>query len=117
MGKLTTHVLDISAGIPAAGLTIELRRETEGGALVLTTAVTGADGRCTAPLLDGEAFAAGRYSLTFQVAGYFRARGLSLPEPPFIDRAVVHFGIAQPGQHYHVPLLVSPWSYSVYRGG
>jgi 5-hydroxyisourate hydrolase len=117
MGKLTTHVLDISAGTPAAGISIELRRERQGPAELLATVVTGSDGRCAAPLLEGDAFARGRYSLTFRVADYFRARGVSLPDPPFIDCAVIHFGIAQPGQHYHVPLLVSPWSYSVYRGG
>ena len=117
MGKLTTHVLDISAGIPAAGLSIELRREDAGAVALLAIVATGGDGRCAAPLLEGDAFTAGRYSLTFQVAAYFRARGVALPDPPFIDRAVIHFGIAHSNQHYHVPLLVSPWSYSVYRGG
>ena len=117
MGKLTTHVLDISAGVPAGGISIELRREDAGPARLLTSVVTGPDGRCAAPLLEGEALVAGRYSLTFGVADYFRARGVALADPPFIERAVIHVGIAAPGQHYHVPLLVSPWSYSVYRGG
>lgn len=117
MGKLTTHVLDISAGIPAGGIAIELRREEGGPAPLLASVVTGPDGRCAAPLLEGAAFTAGRYSLSFAVADYFRARGVELPDPPFLERAVIYFGIAAPGQHYHVPLLVAPWSYSVYRGG
>ena len=77
---------------------------------------TNADGRCTAPLLQGAAFAIGRYSLTFHVAAYFRALGRELAEPPFLDEVVIAFGIADPQQDYHVPLLVSPWSYSTYRG-
>ena len=78
---------------------------------------TGTDGRCAAPLVAGEAFRAGRYSLTFFVADYFRSRGLALPAPAFIEDAVIRIGVAHPNEHYHVPLLVSPWSYSVYRGG
>lgn len=117
MGKLTTHVLDISAGIPAAGIRIEVHRDGAGGPKLLLAVVTGTDGRCAAPLLEGGALCAGRYALTFHVADYFRARGVKLPEPAFIDRALVQIGIADPDQHYHVPLLVAPWSYSVYRGG
>jgi 5-hydroxyisourate hydrolase len=120
MGRLTTHVLNVAAGIPAAGMRIELRA---GAALpgtpglpLLGTAQTNADGRCNAPLLEGAAFTIGRYSLTFQVAAYFRALGQELPEPPFLDEVVIAFGIADPHQNYHVPLLVSPWSYSTYRG-
>ena len=117
MGKLTTHVLDISAGIPAAGLAIELHRADAPEGPALVSAVTGPDGRCPSPLLEGVAFAAGRYRLTYRLAAYFRARNVALPDPPFIEDAVIHLGIAEPGQHYHVPLLVTPWSYSVYRGG
>jgi 5-hydroxyisourate hydrolase len=78
---------------------------------------TGRDGRCHAPLLAGDEFRPGRYALTFHVAEYFRGRAVVLPDPPFLEEVVVRIGIAQADQHYHVPLLVSPWSYSVYRGG
>ncbi len=114
MGHLTTHVLDISAGLPAAGVRIVVAAEPPAP---LGTAVTGPDGRLAAPLLAGAAFRAGRYVLTFHLADYFRARGLVLPEPAFLEEAVIHVGIADPDQHYHVPLLIAPWSYSVYRGG
>jgi 5-hydroxyisourate hydrolase len=117
MGQLTTHVLDISAGLPAAGVRIEVHELTAVSARLLASMSTGNDGRCPAPLLAGTAFRAGRYSVTFYVAEYFRARGVTLPMPAFIEDAVIRIGIAHPEQHYHVPLLVSPWSYSVYRGG
>jgi 5-hydroxyisourate hydrolase len=94
---------------------VELRC-LSGPALPPRAALTDADGRCGAPLLEGAAFASGRYSLTFQVAAYFRSLGVALPEPPFLDEVVIAFGIADAGQNYHVPLLVSPWSYSTYRG-
>ena len=121
MGKLTTHVLNVAAGIPAAGMRIELRAAaaTSGAVAALPpigTAQTNADGRCPAPLLEGAAFRIGRYTLTFHVAAYFRALGHALPEPAFLDEVVIAFGIADPNRHYHVPLLVSPWSYSTYRG-
>ena len=115
MGQLTTHVLDTSDGIPAAGVRIELRF-ADGDAPLLVTA-TGKDGRCAAPLLAGADFRSGRYVLTYHVAEYFRSRGIVLPDPAFIDRAVIHVGIADSDQHYHVPLIIAPWSYSVYRGG
>ena len=117
MGKLTTHVLDISAGLPAAGVRIDLHREGSGAPTLLLSVTTGADGRSAVPLLAGDEFSAGRYTLTYHVAEYFRSRGETLPDPAFIDRAIVQIGIAHADQHYHVPLLVSPWSYSVYRGG
>jgi 5-hydroxyisourate hydrolase len=117
MGQLTTHVLDISAGLPAAGVQIELHELTVASRLLLASVATGPDGRCPAPLLAGSDFHAGRYALTFHIAAYFRARGVALAAPPFIEHAVINIGIAQPDQHYHVPLLISPWSYSVYRGG
>ena len=116
MGHLTTHVLDTSIGRPASGIRIEVRELSEQHAL-LGSLVTGLDGRCATPLLAGAAFRAGRYALIFYVADYFRARGIELPNPAFIEEAVVHIGIAEADQHYHVPLLVSPWSYCVYRGG
>jgi 5-hydroxyisourate hydrolase len=116
MGKLTTHVLNIASGIPAAGMRIELRRTEAGTSTFIGAAQTNADGRCPAPLLDGASFKSGKYSLTFHVADYFRSLSMSLAEPPFLDAVVVDFGIADPAQNYHVPLLVSPWSYSTYRG-
>ncbi|MET0497612.1 MAG: hydroxyisourate hydrolase [Steroidobacteraceae bacterium] len=116
MGKLTTHVLDVSNGIPAAGVRIELHA-LSGQPQFLLEVTTGPDGRCASPLMDGAGFLSGRYSLTFHLGEYFRARGVALPDPAFFDEAVIRFGIASAEQHYHVPLLISPWSYSVYRGG
>jgi hydroxyisourate hydrolase len=117
MGQLTTHVLDTSAGLPAAGVRIELLELTSVAAKLMASATTGSDGRCPGPLIAGADFRAGRYALTFYMAEYFRGRGVALPAPVFIDEVVVRIGIAHPDQHYHVPLLISPWSYSVYRGG
>jgi 5-hydroxyisourate hydrolase len=117
MGQLTTHVLDISAGLPAAGLRIELHSWTATCAVRVASVVTGPDGRVGQPLLAGESFQAGRYALTFYIAEYFRGRGVVLPDPAFIEEATIRIGIARPEQHYHVPLLIAPWSYSVYRGG
>lgn len=121
MGKLTTHVLNVAAGIPAAGMHIELRAvgavtESVPDPPPIAATQTNADGRCATPLLDGAALRIGRYTLTFHVAAYFRALGHELPEPPFLDEVVIAFGIADPRRDYHVPLLVSPWSYSTYRG-
>lgn len=113
MGMLTTHVLDVAAGVPAAGMRIELRGPA---ATVLATALTNDDGRAPGPLLADEALKTGTYTLTFHVAAYFRARGVHLPEPPFLDQVAIAFGVADPTARYHVPLLVSPWAYSTYRG-
>ena len=116
MGRLTTHVLDVANGTPAAGVTIELRT-VDGESVKLVSRVrTNADGRCDAPLLEGDAFKAGVWELAFHVAEYFSAAGTRLPTPPFFDVVTIRFGIASEEQHYHVPLLVSPWSYSTYRG-
>ena len=115
MGKLTTHVLNVATGTPAAGMRIELRALAD-GSRVASAAQTNADGRCPAPLLEGAALRSGRYSLTFHVAAYFRSLGFELPDPPFLDEVVIDFGVADASQNYHVPLLVSPWSYSTYRG-
>jgi 5-hydroxyisourate hydrolase len=115
MGRLTTHVLDASHGCPGAGIALRLYR-VEGAALVaLGEARTDTDGRC-ATLLEGGALRAGVYQLHFAVGDYYRARGVALPEPAFLDEVVLRFGVAEPQQHYHVPLLVSPYSYSTYRG-
>jgi len=116
MGKLTTHVLNIATGAPAAGMRIDLRALPENLAVPPSASLTNEDGRCTAPLLEGAALRIGRYSLTFHVAAYFRSMGVTLAEPPFLDEVVIAFGVADPNQNYHVPLLVSPWSYSTYRG-
>lgn len=83
---------------------------------MLKQAATNDDGRCDAPLLEGDALAAGEYELVFHAGDYFAALGVALPAPRFVDRVVLRFGVADPGSHYHVPLLVSPWSYSTYRG-
>jgi 5-hydroxyisourate hydrolase len=117
MGKLTTHVLDTANGCPAAGMSVRLYRHVEGaGAALLKTLRLNADGRPGGPLLEGEEFQLGRYRLVFSVAAYFRGRGVELPEPPFLDEVALDFGLAAVDQHYHVPLLASPWAYSTYRG-
>ena len=115
-GMLTTHVLDTASGDPAAGLRIDLLRMEGGTSPMLATCTTNADGRCDAPLLAGEAMAAGVYELVFHAGDYFRARGVPLAEPAFLDAVPVRFGIADIGRHYHVPLLISPFGYSTYRG-
>ena len=114
MGKLTTHVLDTANGAPAAGVAVRLYAG-EGGAPIAETA-TNADGRCDRPLLEGGAMRVGAYRLEFAVADYFRAKGAVLSDPPFLDKITVTFAIADAGAHYHVPLLVSPFGYSTYRG-
>jgi 5-hydroxyisourate hydrolase len=117
MGHLSTHVLDTMHGCPASGMAVELHRLAGDEASLVKSLALNADGRSgDGPLLDAEAMAAGRYRLVFSVAAYFRGRGVELPDPPFIDRVQVDFGIADAGGHYHVPLLVSPWAYSTYRG-
>ena len=116
MGKLTTHVLDTAHGCPAAGMRVTFCRIDDGGAaMVLKSFVLDGDGRAGAPLLEGVAFVPGRYRLVFAVSAYFAARGTRLAEPPFLADVPIDFGLAA-GEHYHVPLLVSPWSYSTYRG-
>ena len=116
MGKLTTHVLDTAHGRPAAGIRLELSVEQAGAWRLLKTTVTNADGRTDAPLLDGDACVAGRYELLFHVAAYFDRAGAAQASPPFLDQVPLRFAIADAHRHYHVPLLVSPWSYSTYRG-
>jgi 5-hydroxyisourate hydrolase len=114
---LSTHVLDTMHGQPAAGMAVTLYALQGEAAQKLKHITLNADGRNPdGPLLDTAGLLPGRYRLVFQVAAYFRARGVALPEPPFLDMVTLDFGIANPAQHYHVPLLVSPWSYSTYRG-
>jgi 5-hydroxyisourate hydrolase len=115
-GYLTTHVLDLAQGSPAAGMRVELwRLEDDGARPWLTTAVTNDDGRVDEPLLAGEAFQMGTYELIFDVGSYFAAQELGA-SPPFLTSVPVRFTIADPDAHYHVPLLVTPWAYSTYRG-
>lgn len=116
MGKLTTHVLDSAHGCPGAGVRFELYALVDDRRLLLGAGVTNADGRCGAPLLEADTLRAGRYELVFHAGDYYAARGVALPEPRFLDRIVLGFGIAEPGQNYHVPLVMTPWSYSTYRG-
>ena len=117
MGRLSTHVLDTANGTPAAGVKLTLYRQGDDGRDVLVEErVTNGDGRTDAPLLSGGSIPIGRYRLMFHAGDYFRARGTSLPEPPFVDVVELTFGIADAGGDYHVPLLVSPWSYATYRG-
>jgi len=114
VGRLTTHVLDTAHGCPGAGIAVCLY--TEDGAAPIAEARTNADGRCDAPLLDGAAMKPGRYVLTFDAGDYFRRKGMVLADPPFLDTVRIAFGIADPSAHYHVPLLISPYGYSTYRG-
>ena len=110
--KLSTHVLDLTTGRPAAGLRIELRSLGEGGRLVATV-VTNADGRTDAPLLDAATMAVGSYELLFFVRDYFSARGVACD---FLDQVPIRFAITDASAGYHVPLLVTPWAYQTYRG-
>ena len=115
MGFLTTHVLDTAHGRPAVGVQIDLYRIDDGRHHV-RSARSNNDGRCDGPLLAENEFCIGEYELVFHVGEYFAAIGGSLPEPKFLNQVVIRFGIADEGQHYHVPLLVSPYGYSTYRG-
>jgi 5-hydroxyisourate hydrolase len=116
MGRLTTHVLDTANGRPGAGIRLTLYRNLGERYALLKDAVTNADGRCDEPLLEGAAFSQGRYRIVFACGAYFAATGAALDDPPFVDDVVLDFGVADGTANYHVPLLVSPWSYSTYRG-
>jgi 5-hydroxyisourate hydrolase len=117
MARLSTHVLDTAHGRPAAGMALSLQRlDAAGNARLIGSHRTNVDGRTDTALLAGDIIECGRYRLSFEVAGYFRQCGVQLPEPPFLDVVHVDFGIADAAGNYHVPLLVSPWSYSTYRG-
>jgi 5-hydroxyisourate hydrolase len=114
---LSTHVLDTMHGTPAAGMQVALYSIAGGTATLIKQLVLNPDGRNPDGLLiDNHNLKRGTYRLVFEVAGYFRARGVALAEPNFLGQVSLDFGIAEPDQHYHVPLLVSPWSYSTYRG-
>ena len=113
---LSTHVLDTMHGSPAVGMAVELYATQGAATTLIKRFVTNADGRSDGLLLDATSLQVGTYRLTFDVAGYFKTQGVALPEPNFLNRVSLDFGIADIQQHYHVPLLVSPWSYSTYRG-
>jgi 5-hydroxyisourate hydrolase len=114
---LSTHVLDTMHGSPAAGMDVALFTTSGDNAMLVKQFVLNQDGRNPDGLLyDNQSLKKGTYRLVFDVAGYFKARGVALPEPNFLNKVCLDFGVADTSQHYHVPLLVSPWSYSTYRG-
>jgi 5-hydroxyisourate hydrolase len=114
---LSTHVLDTMHGTPAAGMSVALWATGAGEPRLIKPLVLNADGRNPdGLLLDASSLQRGTYRLVFEVAAYFKARGVVLPEPNFLNQVNLDFGVADPAAHYHVPLLVSPWSYSTYRG-
>ena len=115
MGKLSTHVLDVTIGKPGVGVKVALFAIKPEGKVLLKMDVTNADGRC-APLLEGETMKTGQYELVFNAGDYFAEQGVELPAPRFVDLVTLAFGIAHEDQNYHVPLVVSPWAYSTYRG-
>jgi len=115
-GRLTTHVLDTALGSPAAGLQIEFFRLGDETLTRIGTIKTNADGRCDRPLLSGDEMIRGEYQLIFHAGDYFRGQKLDLKQPLFLDQVPVRFGIADPSKHYHVPLLLSPFGYTTYRG-
>ena len=116
-GRLSTHVLDTHSGKPAAGIALELVELSElGSSRVITRAITNDDGRTETPLIGGRPVPIGRYELSFAVGDYFAARGVPLSDPPFLDRIPLRFAVSEPEGHLHVPLLVTPWSYTTYRG-
>ena len=114
---LSTHVLDTMHGTPAAGMRVELYTTGGGAAVLVKSFSLNSDGRNPDGLLyDNSSLKAGTYRLVFDVAAYFSGCGVTLPEPNFLNKVSIDFGVADISQHYHVPLLVSPWSYSTYRG-
>jgi 5-hydroxyisourate hydrolase len=114
MGRLTTHILDTAQGRPAADVGIRLFL-VEGERTLVASATSNADGRTDQPLVEGDAMRGGCYELEFDIGPYFSAQGMRAGEPAFLDTVVIRFSVAA-GEHYHVPLLASPWSYSTYRG-
>jgi len=116
MGRLTTHVLDTAHGRPGAGMRVRLYRKHGADYVLIKEVSTNGDGRCDAPLLEAETFTTGAYRLVFAAGSYFSAQGVPSPEPAFVDEVTLDFGVADAAAHYHVPLLVSPYSYSTYRG-
>ncbi|KWT99466.1 hydroxyisourate hydrolase [Vibrio toranzoniae] len=116
MGRLTTHVLDTTHGLPGAEIKVELYKVNEDSTEKLATVLTNSDGRTDTPILAGNEFRPGKYQLVFYVADYYKNKGVELDGVPFLDDVVIRFGLDDPDAHYHVPLLVSPYSFSTYRG-
>jgi 5-hydroxyisourate hydrolase len=116
MAGLTTHVLDLATGRPAAGLRVTLDRIDGDERRRLEEVVTNADGRCDGPLIAADDMRPGIYELTFHAGDYFDAVGVTLPDPKFLDEVPIRFGVADPAAHYHVPLLLSSFGFSTYRG-
>ena len=117
LAGVTTHVLDVTSGWPAEGVRVELYELADGSERKLIANVaTNADGRTNKPLMSADGARAGRFELVFHAGDYFRRQGAEMADPPFLDVIAIQFGIADPQAHYHVPLIVSPWSYSTYRG-
>ena len=116
MGKLTTHVLDTARGKPGAGVVIWLYRVADSGHTKIAEMVTNSDGRTDGPMLEGAALTAGQYELVFHAGDYLRATGQAAGEVLFLDQIPIRFGVPDPAAHYHVPLLISPFAYSTYRG-
>ena len=116
MGKLSTHVLDTLHGKPAAGVAIELLRIDVNERTLLRHITTNQDGRGDGPLLEGDSLEAGVYELVFHAGDYFAGLGVKMPDPRCVDQVAVRFGVASPQENYHVPLLVTPWAWSTYRG-
>jgi 5-hydroxyisourate hydrolase len=115
LGRLSTHVLDVSSGRPAGHVRVSLYALGSVRTLI-NRAITNADGRCDAPLAEGATLKSGSYELEFEIGEYYRGIGQPASDPPFLGTVIVRFGVADPVQNYHVPLLVTPWSYSTYRG-
>jgi len=116
MGKITTHILDTATGKPGANIKIDLYFLRDDGWELIKSTESNNDGRCDSPLLEGNDLQVGQYELVFQAGDYFDAQGLDLPDTKFLDEVVIRFGVPDSSEHYHVPLLVSPYSYSTYRG-
>ncbi|MEB0140780.1 MULTISPECIES: hydroxyisourate hydrolase [unclassified Undibacterium] len=117
MGRLTTHVLDTAHGRPGRAVALQLYRlVSDAPRTLLYTGCTNDDGRCDQALLEGAAMQSGIYELDFDLGAYYHGLGLAQTEPAFLGIVTLRFGVADPTQHYHVPLLATPWSYSTYRG-
>jgi 5-hydroxyisourate hydrolase len=115
---MSIHVVDVSRGVVAHGMRVAVYRHTgDAAGELLAQGVIGADGSLRAPVLVSEAIGAGRYEVHFDVAGYYREQSVALPREPFLDIVRYAFGITDPAQHYHLPMKVTPWGYSCFRGG